>query len=197
MHILSTQYLPCLEWWKAIISNPQAIIDTHEHYLKQTYRNRTRILSANGPLELVIPIKKIAHHTPVHQILLENDFPWQHQHWQAIVSAYGSAPYFLHYKHYFEKWYHTPFTHLADWNHQLLLACCEIMKLDWNIIYATSYIKADDQDNDWRNIISPKKKSDFESKPYLQIFAEKFPFQPNLSILDLVFNQGPRWCNFI
>lgn len=172
------------------------MVDIHEHFVKQTYRNRTTILSANGKLALTIPVKA-ANHTPIIDVKIENDVKWQHQHWQAIVSAYNSAPYFLYYQDDFKSLYEQEFTSLIEWNKSLLLVCLKLMKLDIDIPYSYAYYVATETDKDYRKSISPKVKQEIQAKTYLQVFSEKFPFEPNLSIIDVLFNHGPRWREFV
>lgn len=197
MIIVSSHYLPCIQWFQAVLSGGGVVLDVHEHFLKQTYRNRTIILSSNGKLALTIPVKKAANHTPILDMLIENDFPWQHQHWQAIVSAYNSAPYFLYYQDYFKPLYEEEFTSLVEWNKALLEVCVKLMKAELTLTYSERYCTKGNDDLDYRNLISPKNKEAVAQKRYLQVFSEKFPFEPNLSIIDLLFNQGPRWKEFV
>ena len=198
MIILSSHYLPCIQWFQAFLSEgEEVVIDVHEHFLKQTYRSRTTILSANGKLALTVPVKKAANHTPVVEMLIENDFAWQHQHWQAIVSAYNSAPYFLYYHDYFKPLYEQTCTSLVEWTKTLLTVCLKLMKLNREVVYSQQYCMAQSSDTDYRMVISPKNKELVLTKPYLQVFAEKLPFEPNLSILDVLFNHGPRWREFL
>lgn len=196
MIILSSHYLPCIQWFQAFLSEGVVVIDVHEHFLKQTYRNRTCILSANGKLALTIPVKA-ANHTPMLDVNIENDFPWQHQHWQAIVSAYNSAPYFLYYQDYVKPLYEQEFTSLVEWNKAVLKVCFKLMKLEAEPVYSNRYCVAQATDGDYRMVISPKNREEVLTKPYLQVFAKKFPFEPNLSILDVLFNHGPRWREFV
>jgi hypothetical protein len=192
--ILSSHYLPSIEWFHALLTHEEVVIDVHEHFVKQTYRNRTTILAANGKLALTIPVRKTAHHIPMHEVEIENDFRWQHQHWQAILSAYSSAPYFLYYKDHFQPLYEKEFSGLLEFNQALLKVCLKLMKVEEeNIPLSNTYIHAKETDTDGRLLISPKKESTFVTKSYLQVFTEKHVFQQNLSILDLLFNKGPRW----
>src|SRR6478609_707173 len=140
MIILSSHYLPCIQWFQAFLSGgEEVVIEVHEHFLKQTYRSRTTILSANGKLALTIPVKKAANHTPMNEMRIENDFAWQHQHWQAIVSAYNSAPYFLYYQDYLKPLYEQEFTSLVEWNKVLLKVCLKLMKVDVEPVYSQQY----------------------------------------------------------
>lgn len=197
MIILSSHYLPCIQWFRALLSEQDVIIDIHEHFLKQTYRNRANILSSNGKLALSIPVKKFANHTPIVDIKIENGFPWQHQHWQAIVSAYNSAPYFLYYQDYFKPLFEKEFTSLVEWNTELLKVCLKLMKLDLSIQYSDNYYKCMSDDVDYRMLISPKNKEEVITPTYHQVFSEKLLFEPNLSIVDTLFNHGPRWKEFL
>jgi hypothetical protein len=198
MIILSSHYLPCIQWFQAFLSEgEEVVIDVHEHFLKQTYRNRTSILSANGKLDLTIPVKKSANHTSMFAMRIENDFAWQHQHWQAIVSAYNSAPYFLYYQDYFKPLYEKKFEFLVEWNQAVLAVCLKLMKAGVEPVYSHQYCLAQTEDIDLRMVISPKNKEEVLTKPYLQVFAEKLPFESNLSMLDVLFNHGPRWREFI
>ncbi len=172
------------------------MVDIHEHFVKQTYRNRTTILSANGRLALTIPVKA-PNHTPMVDVKIENDFNWQHQHWQAIVSAYNSAPYFLYYQDHFKPLYEKEFVSLLEWNKAMLSVCFKMMKLDNAVVYSEKYCEVTAEDQDYRKIISPKVKQEISTKSYLQVFSEKFPFEPNLSIIDVLFNHGPRWQEFV
>ena len=190
--ILSIHYLPCVLWFRHFLNDEHVLLEQHENYEKQSYRNRCVILSANGPLALTIPVKKTQHKIPMHEVEIENDFNWQKQHWEAICSAYRSSPYFEHYEHHFENFYKKKFNFLQDFNIELIKVCLKILKIDKEIILSDSYYISLADCADFRRIISPKIKSDETFNPYLQVFAAKFPFIENLSVLDLIFNQGPN-----
>lgn len=195
MPTLSSHYLPCIQWFRIFCGQEESVIDIHEHFVKQTYRSRTVILSANGKLALTIPVKKEAHHMPMVEVKIDNEVRWQHQHWQAIMSAYNSAPYFLYYQDYFKPLFEKEFTYLVEWNSALLDVCIKLMKLEQKPVYSEQYIEV--TGIDYRKQISPKIQPETTGKPYLQVFSEKFPFEPNLSIIDVLFNHGPRWKEFV
>lgn len=194
--VLSLQYLPNIFWMRHFLSG-NAIIDIHENYIKQTYRNRTTILSANGPLALTIPVQKTAHKMTINELKPDNTIHWQRQHWQSIKSAYGSAPYFIHYADAFEKLYTTNSNSLLQFEIDLLKLCIKYLKVDVQVNLSDNYIDCLSNDIDLRQHITPKVVPNEFFKPYLQIFAEKFEFEPNLSIIDLLFNQGPRSIDYI
>jgi hypothetical protein len=186
---LSLNYLPSLEWFAVFLSSDHVFIDIHEHYLKQSYRNRCHILSANGKLALSIPVKKLNTKEAVKDIQLENDFNWQSQHWDAICSAYNSSPFIFYYKDYFEPLFKRRYSGLMEWNITLLDLCLKLLKIDKQYTLSAHYIE-DENALDYRNSIHPKIHSTFNSPSYLQVFTEKYPFHPNLSIIDLLFNEG-------
>ncbi len=170
----------------------------HEHFVKQTYRNRAIILSANGPMTLTIPILKTAHKMPINTLVTDNTIHWQRQHWESLKSAYGSAPYFIHYADAFEKIYTSPVMNLSVFEIELLQLCIKLLKVDTELTFSPSYVVCNNNDDvDLRPLITPKIKPDTTFKPYLQVFTEKFPFEANLSVVDLLFNQGPRSIDYI
>jgi hypothetical protein len=194
--VLSLNYLPNILWMRHFLTN-NAVIDTHEHFVKQTYRNRTIILSANGPLALTIPIQKTAHKMPMKDLKTDNTIHWQRQHWESIKSAYGSAPYFIHYADAFEKLYQSAPETLLQFEVDLLRVCLRLLKIDVKIQLSETYVVPESDDTDLRKIITPKIETKENFKPYLQVFAEKFPFTPNLSVIDVLFNYGPRSIDYI
>jgi hypothetical protein len=190
--VFSLQYLPCMSWFKCFMDSESPVIDIHEHYLKQSYRNRCHILSANGVLPLSIPVKKLNTKTAVKEMRIENEFNWQRQHWESIISAYNSSPYFFYYRDYFEPLYHNRFDTLAEWNTQLLQLVLTLLKTDKKYVISDGYIPADTIQPDWRERIHPKKQSPVDLSTYVQVFANKFGFTANCSIIDALFNNGPQ-----
>jgi len=188
--ILGIHYLPCISWFQHFLFDENVVLDQHEYFVKQSYRNRSIILSANGPLPLIIPVKKNISKQPINTIEIENAFDWQKQHWEAIRSAYNSSPFFEHYEHYFYKFYHTEFKNLLEFNLELIKICLKLMKVEKEFNLSVKYVIPINIDKDLREIIHPKKKVDTDFKPYIQVFVGKFSFVKNLSIIDVIFNHG-------
>ena len=189
MTILPLSYLGSVEQYAHIIQN-ECIIDTHENFVKRSERNRTTILSANGVMDLTVPIiNSNRPRTPMCDIKIDYSKRWQHQHWISIVSAYSSSPYFEHYMDYFESFYNREYTHLVDYNFQLLEVILKLIGRGQMPTISEGYVESTDLDIDLR----PKKRdSAFCAEPYFQVFSDKMAFAPNLSILDLLFAEGPN-----
>jgi hypothetical protein len=194
--ILGSAYVPPIAWMHIFMANEHAVIDLAEHYAKQTYKNRCTILSANGPLHLSIPVKKpqYLHKAKVLEIKVENEFTWQKQHWEAICSAYNGSAYFEYYKHLLEPIYHHTYTHLHQLNHDLLMVLLKILKSTRMPDYSHAYLNVG---VDYRNLIHPKKPTVYSCKKYPQVFAYKYGFVPNLSVLDLICNCGPQSLSYL
>ncbi len=193
--VLSIHYLPNIWWFRELLSG-DTILEQYEHYMKQSFRNRCEILSANGKLALTIPVKKTESKQAVNSVEVENGFNWQKQHWEAIRSAYNSSPFFMYYDRHFEKIYHTKYDLLLDWNLELIRLCLKLLKVEKDLVLSRKYVERNDL-TDLREAIHPKKQTSEEFKPYLQVFSEKFPFEQNLSIIDLLFNNGPESAQYI
>jgi len=195
--ILSTAYWPNLHYFYYLLNSETIYIEQHEHFQKQSFRNRTQILSANGPLDLSIPVKKKATKEFTKDILISYAENWQIKHWRAITSAYKNSPYFEHFESEIENLYIQKHDHLLQFNLLQLQTLLKILKLKKEIRPTPEYKKEFDGYLDLRERIHPK--LDFKSdtlalkhlnKPYYQTFESKFEFMPNLSVLDLIFNTG-------
>ena len=190
--ILSTAYLPPAEYFARIINAKEVLIEREENYLKQSYRNRCYILSVSGPQALTVPVYLGSFHkTSIKDIRIDYSKRWQQVHLGAMVSAYSSSPFFLYYYEELEKIILTNHDFLLDLNMELLMAVIKMLKLKVKISYTTDFAPLIKADNDFRYTISPKKKSDYVNKPYLQVFSQEKGFTGGLSIVDLLFNMGP------
>jgi len=195
---ISTAYLAPVEYYALINSHNNISIEQHENYIKQTYRNRCTILSANGPMALSIPIESVGgKKCPILDVRIADHGNWRHLHWNAIISAYNSTPFFEYYQDDFRPFYEKRYEFLFDFNEELRFLICDLIGIDVsNIKYTEVYYSENAPDIlDHRETLSPKKDwriydQLFEAIPYYQVFDNRFGFTENLSIIDLLFNMG-------
>lgn len=191
--LLTTAYLPPIEYIAHIANAGGAVLEQHEHFVKQTYRNRAVILTANGLHALIIPLKKGKNNKQIiTEVEIDYTENWQRKHWQAIVSAYNSSPFFEFYADELSSFYQQKQQYLFEYNTLLLNALLSLLKVKAELQLTDEFVMPPAHDNDHRYQISPKEPNCYTGKNYRQVFAEKFPFQPNLSGLDLLFNVGPK-----
>ncbi|NDV77680.1 WbqC family protein [Dysgonomonas sp. 511] len=195
---INSLYLAPIQYYTKILAANHIYMEQHESYIKQTYRNRCTILSANGPISLSIPVVySSTEKTKMKDVRIAEHGNWQHMHWNAIVSAYNSTPFFEYYQDDFYPFYHQKYDFLLDFNEKLNELILSLLNTDTPAIEYTSHYEAQLKDGtaDYREIIHPKKDwreldKGFAPQPYYQVFAQKFGFTPNLSIIDLLFNMG-------
>jgi hypothetical protein len=197
--VLSSAYLPPVQYFTKLLMYDEIIIDAMEHYQKQSYRNRCNIYGANGLLALSIPlIHDNTEHTAVKDMKISNDFNWQKTHWHSIESAYRCSPFFEFYEDDFKKFYTDEYSSLLHFNMELLHKIVALLKFEINISNSLDYIPDYGKDvDDFRNSIHPKQKHfkpdpHFNPTRYIQVFENKYRFLPNLSIIDLLFCEGPH-----
>lgn len=196
--LLSSAYLPPVQYVSKFLLHPTIWIEAHEHFIKQTFRNRTVILAANGPEPLIIPIEKArSTKQKMKDLRISYDTNWPHIHWQAIVSAYNSSPFFEILEADFRPFFENKFEFLFDFNHQLMQVVFDILEIDPDIRVTDHFEQVPEGCLNFREAIQPKPQKAladpaFSPVVYSQVFDEKFGFVPNLSILDLLFNAGPE-----
>jgi WbqC-like protein family len=191
--LLELHYLPSVAYMAQLLRYEQVVIEACEHYQKRSYRNRINIATSHGALALSIPLKSGKNaQQAIRETQISYDHPWQKQHWQTIVSAYGNAPFWEHYAPHFTAIFQTQPVFLFDWNWALLQLCLKLLKVkDVNIEFSTTYqVEPNAAIHDMRNLFHPRLAPPIALKPYSQVFLEKTGFVENLSVLDLLFCCG-------
>lgn len=189
--VFSTALLPPPAWFAAFLQSADASIDLFEHFVKQTHRNRFRLLTANGPLNISVPLEKLPQGVrAVKEVRISYAEDWQRKALQAIRSAYNNAPYFEHYEEDFMAVFAQQPVHLWEYNHALLQWAFSCLDRPVSIRYTQAY--AEQVSNDFRVFDFCVPELSLPASPYTQVFRHKFGFTPHLSILDLLFNKGPE-----
>ena len=200
MTILPLTYLGNTEYF-GILMRGECIIDIHENYVKQSYRNRCEIMTANGVSSLTVNVREggSAKKHAMCDIRTDNSKRWQHQHWRAMISAYGKSPYFEHYIGYFEKFYLHEYEYLSEFSIGLLETVTKLLKIPTILRYSDSYVTGGENDLDLRGYFKPSKSiTDITRfKRYEQVFSDRQEFRANLSVIDLLFCEGPSAKDFL
>jgi hypothetical protein len=193
-NLFSTAYFAPVSYYKTMLSAGDTVFETCEYYEKQSYRNRCKILTANGIMDLSIPVEKPnGNKTLIRDVRLSTHENWQKTHWNAIESAYNNSPFFEYYKDDFLPFFEKKQRFLWDFNFALFGKTLEMLQIDDFTFaltenYQTTYF--DENTKDFRNYFHPKLQNETQQTPYYQVFNEKFGFVPDLSIIDLLFNMG-------
>lgn len=195
--LLSTAYWPNLHYFYYVLNSKNVVIESYENYHKQSFRNRTQILTANGKLDLSMPVKKINTKELIKDVEISYTENWQINHWRAITSAYKNSPYFDFFEEEIRSFYSKEFKFLMEFNTEQLKLILKLLKVKKDISFTSSFEKETSTLLDLRNSIHPKIAFTEDqvvagklNPPYYQTFDSKFPFHPNLSIIDLLFNKG-------
>ncbi len=197
--LLSTAYFPPLSYMAAVANSQSIWIEAYETYPKQTWRNRCTIYTANGLQNLSVPVVKInGNHTLTHEVSISYSENWQQLHWRALEAAYNKSPYFEYYKDRLEMILKAEHKRLIDLNMLLLVEILSILKLDTPLRTTALYNKSESQLTDMRQAFSPKHKVEINLfPPYYQVFSDRHGYYPNLSILDLLFCEGPATLSYL
>jgi hypothetical protein len=197
--ILPAFYFGSVEHYRLLAGHPKVIIDAGEHYVRQSYRTRTRIVGPNGMQDLNVQIvRDHGHKMPMHTVGLSTVETWQHQHVHAIRSAYGKAPWTLHYIDAIEEVITTPYARLIDLDLATMRLGMKWLGLTTEVEVSGTYVEVSGDDAtrhlDLCMVLHPKKPLPPEVEPvppYPQVFADRHGFQPRMSVIDLVCNCGP------
>ncbi len=195
--ILSSAYLGNIEYYTVLCTANQVIIETNDRFQKQTYRNRCSIYGANGKLNLSIPIEHASKSKKMKDVCISYSENWQKLHWKSIESAYRSSPYFEYYENEFKNLFTIKTKLLLEFNTLLQNKVLELLQLNPKITYSNLFNHEYPYHNDLREKLNPKKVSSFQHQSYIQVFSSKYGHIPNLSIIDLLFNEGPNSVTFL
>jgi len=195
--LIDSQFLPPIEFFSALTDHDEILLEAHEYFVKQTYRNRCYILGAKGPLRLIIPVKHgKGEKIPMKSVKIDYSTNWIKDHWRTIESCYNKSPFFEHYKDAFKDIYDKKHENLWDINREMLSLCLTLLGFEKIISSTKNFIQEGDNDlfSDQRGKILPKKSFNYRKiytpVTYFQMFGKTFV--ENLSIIDLLFCLGPE-----
>lgn len=193
MELFSTAYFGSIVYFKKIYQSHSPIIETKEHFIKQTIRTRCAILGANGKLQLSVPVKRInGNKTSIDEIIIDDQTPWRKQHWKSIESAYASSPYFEAYDLEIKNLILNKESNLITFNQEITNSIFQLLDLKKELLYTKEF-----QTENKANFLNFDFEKELEIPQYHQVFSDKSGFIGNLSILDLLFNEGPMARNWI
>ena len=190
--LIHPTYFPNLAHFVAMVKSDVVYFEVCDNYQKQTHRNRTEIYGANGKLALTVPVSYTQKNRQLYKdVTIANDGLWQQQHLKSLQSAYSMSPFFEYYIDELMPLFEKQFDYILDFN----LNCFEVIKdgLQINITVNSTHTfeKEPVHKTDYRRLVQRNYETTY-FQPYTQVFTEKHGFIPNLSILDLIFNEGPN-----
>ncbi|WP_372755516.1 WbqC family protein [Mariniflexile sp.] len=196
--ILHPTYFPNIAHFVAIANASEITFETDDNFLKQTYRNRTYIYGANGKLVLNIPvIHSQKNRQKYRDVKIFNEEKWQNNHWKSLLSAYKTSPFFEYYEDELQPLFQLKADFILDFNLKCFEVICDCLQLDLPISKSEVYRKNIEDILDFRPLVNAKKEQKYNFDSYTQVFGDKHGFIPNLSILDLLFNEGPNTLNYL
>lgn len=197
--LLHPTYFGSISQFAAMLKADEIIFENEDNYQKQTYRNRMYIYGANGKLLLNIPIKHTgnkSNHQKYKDVRIENNFPWQSQHWKSLETVYRTSPFFEFYEDEFQPLYLQKFDFLIDFNYRSMELALDCLQTEISFRKTSEFILKPADILNGRKLVEAKK-THMEIQPYPQVFQEKFGFLNDLSIVDLIFNEGPNAVNYL
>lgn len=193
-------YLAPVDYFRLLLKQDVPVmIDQHEHFPKQTYRNRASIYSPNGRLDLTVPVVKGAKvHTRITDVRISYDFDWRRLQRLSLESCYRNSAYFEYYEDELMGFFEKKPEFLFDLNMELTQWLLQKLKADVPFTLSDSYHTDLPAELDFRSSIHPKKTPVLpEAAPYYQVFGDRHGFMPNLSIIDLLFSKGPQSASYL
>lgn len=198
MSLFIPTYFAPISQYAVIYNTDSVVFEFEDNYQKQTYRNRCTIYATNGKLNLNIPVKHLfkENRKKTKDTLVENDIQWQKQHFKSLISAYKSSPFFEFFEDDIAKIFHKKYTYLQDVNIDTHLFITDALQIS-DLFTKTTEYQVTPAISDHRNLAIAKKGIEIDMERYIQIFDDKHGFIPNLSILDLLFMEGPNASTFL
>lgn len=192
--LLQSTYFGPVQWYQKLYRYDSILIEQHDTYQKQTFRNRCVIATTNGLQALTVPVEAPGERCTMKEVRISDHNQWRRVHWNALQSAYSESPFFEYYQDDIRPFFEKKYDYLIDFNEAIRQKICELIDIEPKVEYTKEFISSTPSTiADYREVIHakhPQPDADFTPKRYWQVFERKHGFQPNLSILDLLFNMG-------
>jgi len=196
--LLHPTYFPNVAHFVSIVKAERLMFEVEDNYQKQTYRNRTYIYGANGKLALNIPVKHSHKNRQLFKdVEIANAENWQALHWKSLQSAYRTSPFFEYYEDDLAPLFHSKEHYILDFNFKCLEVVFDCLQLERDFSRSEAYQKEFPSGQDLRFLVNARKEKEIPLEPYTQVFSNKFAFINNLSILDLLFNEGTNALQYL
>lgn len=196
--LIHPTYFPNIAHFVAIVRAQHVAFEVDDNFVKQTYRNRTYIYGANGKLLLNVPVVHSQKNRQKYRdVKIFNAENWQSHHWKSILSAYRTSPFFEYYEDELQPLFKQQAEYILDFNLHCFETICNCLQLQVNTSKNEHFEKQPQDKLDFRYLVNSKKEQQQPFETYTQVFSSKHNFIPNLSVLDLLFNEGPNALNYL
>lgn len=192
-----TFFAPVIQY-VALVNADRVTFEREDNFQKQTYRNRCYIYSPNGRQLLSVPVLH-SHgkgRQKTREVKLDNSFRWQKNMFRSLEASYRSSPFFEFYEDDIRPVFDKRYDYLLDLNLAAIEVVNACLDIEVSFDFTESYQKQVEQD-DLRMLVDAKSAVEYDLTPYTQVFGSKHGFLPNLSILDLLFNEGTNALNYL
>ncbi|QTE22339.1 WbqC family protein [Polaribacter cellanae] len=198
MALFIPTYFSPIAQYSEIVKTDTVTFEMEDNFQKQSYRNRCYIFNSNGKQLLSIPVKhKITNgRKKTKDTLIENNVPWQDQHFKSLQIAYRTSPFFEFFEDDLAIIFEKKYKFLQDINIDTFLFIIDALQFDINFIQTTTF-NLDPKQQDFRYLAEVKKQPEKLVDKYIQMFDDKHGFLPNLSVLDLLFMEGPNSVSYL
>lgn len=182
-----------ISWWMEAVHAQTVVWDVHEHFQKRGRRSRYRIATAEGEMQLAIPlVGGRDQRTAMRDVRIDNSQPWARRHLRTIETAYRRSPFFDHFEAGLAALYRRPDELLADFNRASVAWLRAAFRVEFSEEETTVYERTPTGMLDLRDEALRQREDTTGFRPYTQVFGDRHGFLPNLSALDLLFAEGPN-----
>ena len=198
MRLFHPCLFPSIAQYVAMVGDEALIFERFDHYQKQTYRNRCHIVGPNGLQKLHVPIKhtKTDGRQAYKDVRIEQAFAWKKNFRKSLEAAYRSSPFFEYFEEEINAVFEKDHTFLLDLNLHSMEVVADCLQWSMSYVWTETYeMQSSHEDHRW--LVNAKEKTDLSFENYPQVFSEKIGFVENLSVLDLLFNEGTNAMTYL